>query len=802
MRADEFINLSLERTKARVRVNDLVTGLLVLPAFVLVYLLAVIIADQSFQFSRTVRLWLLAALGAVGLAGLVLILLWPSIRRVNDLFAARLIERQAEDQFCNSLVTYVQARDDDRLHPDVRAAIEAKAARDLGQIDVDLAVNRRPLHVAVAALLAALAVTLGFALMSRKDFGVSLYRALGANVPPPTATRIVLVRTDPDTPTVMAGTSLRIIAVTADRQPDTVELALTRGGIADKAVAMRAVDVGTWEAVVENLMEDLDFDIRAGDARSSGHHVGVTPLPAVLDVRTVLTYPAYTLRPPETRSTGNVEALPGTRVEVVARTNQPPHRPEMVFGDGSRRVPMQSGREVHEARGTFTVQEAQAYHIQFFDSSLRHANAGAVRYQVTPLADRPPEVELDRAGTEVHVPVGGRVTLGVRARDDIGLAALAAHWQKVQPGAAEDANPADAANAARAATPPGQAVLVAVPEGKAVAAIDDHFSVDVAAMGLAEGDHALVWVSASDRLPGSPQHGRSAPIRVVIDPPGKGGSGGDSPEPSSGSTAGGGGTSSEQKTAGLSPDERSQLEQFERAARRSQGQPQAQPGGQGDGASSSAQQPAGTGREPAQDCPTPPDNTGGDGTGAGDDDSAPPNPVGNTAEGTSPQPPQRDPDREPDSRHAAFDESGRGDVPAGDVQLLRAVGPQIRRVAQELRRGTVDEALLKELGWSETQLRQVVRAWQDDDRFDLAAATQGTPASGDPAVTTRQSDATITVSRDASGGDVASATTRSTGQSDGQSDNAQPSADRTSSRYRGQVEAYLKSLSDAATRSP
>ncbi|HOI54096.1 MAG TPA: hypothetical protein PLP01_02500, partial [Phycisphaerae bacterium] len=724
MRPDEFINLALERTKARVRVNDLVTGLLALLAFVLVYLLAVIVADQSFQFSRTARLWLLAALGAVGLAGLVLILLWPSLRRVNDLFAARLIERQAEDQFRNSLVTCVQARGDDRLGPEVRAAIEAKAARDLDQIDVDLAVNRRPLHVAVAALLAALAVTLGFALMSRRDFGTSLYRALGADVPPPTSTRIVLVRTDPDAPTVMAGTSLRIIAVTADRQPDNVELGLTRGGIADKAVAMREVDVGTWEAVVENLMEDLDFEVRAGDARSSGHHVGVLPLPAIVDVRTVLTHPAYTLRPPETCSTGNVEALPGTCVEVVARTNQPPQRPEMVFGDGSRRVSMQTGREVAEARGTFTVEGAQTYHIQFYDATLRHTNAGAVRYQVTPLADQPPEVALDRAGTEVHVPVGGKVALDVRARDDVGLAALAAHWQKVQPGAAEEANPVDAANAAQAATPPAQAVLVAVPDGKAVAAIDDQFSLEVAAMGLAEGDHALVWVSASDRLPGSPQHGRSAPIRVVIDPPGKGGSGGDSPEQQSGSTAGtGGGTSSERKTAGLSPDERSQLEQFERAARQSQGQPQAQPGGQGDGASSSAQQPAGTGADPAQGRPTPGDNTGGDGTGAGD--SQPPNPVGNPAEGVSPQPPQRDPDQEPDARHAAFDESGRRDGPAGEAQLLRAVGPQIRRVAQELRRGTVDEALLKELGWNETELRQFVRAWQDDDRFDRAAAAQG-----------------------------------------------------------------------------
>ena len=145
-----------------------------------------------------------------------------------------------------------------------------------------------------------------------------------------------------------------------------------------------------------------------------------------------------------------------------------------------------------------------------------------------------------------------------------------------------------------------------------------------------------------------------------------------------------------------------------------------------------------------------------------------------------------------------FDESGRSkDEPKTDSGLLRTVGPQIRRVAEQFRRGTVDPKLLKELGWSETELRRFVTGWEADDRFEKfvhgAKSTQQTVAS-------RTDGRPITTSNGA-GGTVGSGTTSSVGQSDEMIENFEARQRRTSPRYRQLIEEYLKAVSEAESDS-
>ncbi len=276
MTADEFLNLTLQRTKAQVRANDLVTGLLWLLALLAAALLAVIIFDLARPLDRAAHLGLLAVLAVFTAAALATILLWPQVRRVNELFAARLIERAAEDQFRNSLLTFVELRHDPAAPPEVRAAVAAKAAHDLQAVNFHLLLNHRPRRWAFIALAAVALVAVALALAGPGNFTAALGRAVGMNIAPPPATRIVDLQ-PADGTTILPGADVHIVATLAGRRPDSVAATLNEGGRFWNTVAMKPLAGDDWELVVGNVRENLRFRVEAGDALSDDHYLTVRP---------------------------------------------------------------------------------------------------------------------------------------------------------------------------------------------------------------------------------------------------------------------------------------------------------------------------------------------------------------------------------------------------------------------------------------------------------------------------------------------------------------------------------------------
>lgn len=193
MPSEKSILRALHRTKAQVRSNDLVTGLLWLLVILAAWLLAVILYDLARPLDRAAHLIILAVLAVVAVV-LAALLLWPLVHRINDLFAARLIESAAEDQFRNSLLTFVELRHDPNATAEVRAAVAAKAAHDLLAVDFHLLLNPRPRRWAVIALAALAIAAAVLALADPGNFAAALGRAVGLNIASPPATRIISQR--------------------------------------------------------------------------------------------------------------------------------------------------------------------------------------------------------------------------------------------------------------------------------------------------------------------------------------------------------------------------------------------------------------------------------------------------------------------------------------------------------------------------------------------------------------------------------------------------------------------------------
>jgi hypothetical protein len=276
MSADEFLNLALERTKAQVRANDLITGLLWLLAALAAGLLAVILFDLARPLDRAAHLAILAVLAVFAAASLAIILLWPLVRHVNDLFAARLIERAAEDQFRNSLLTFVELRHDPAAPPEVRAAVATKAAHDLQAVDFHLLLNHRPRRWAFVALAAVAVVAVALALAGPGNFAAAVGRAVGMNIAPHQATRILDLQ-PADGATSPAGADVHIVATLTGQRPDSVAVTLNEGGRFWNTVAMKPLAEDQWELVVGNVRENLRFRVQAGDAQSEDHLLTVRP---------------------------------------------------------------------------------------------------------------------------------------------------------------------------------------------------------------------------------------------------------------------------------------------------------------------------------------------------------------------------------------------------------------------------------------------------------------------------------------------------------------------------------------------
>src|SRR5262249_10531223 len=103
---EQYIDHQLGRTRARIKMTDLLTSSLLLVAAAIAVLFVEIVLDHMVGLP----LWLRQAVLLLGMAGggtfAALRIFYPLVRRVNGFYAARTIE-EADPSFKNSLISYL-----------------------------------------------------------------------------------------------------------------------------------------------------------------------------------------------------------------------------------------------------------------------------------------------------------------------------------------------------------------------------------------------------------------------------------------------------------------------------------------------------------------------------------------------------------------------------------------------------------------------------------------------------------------------------------------------------------------------
>lgn len=369
------------------------------------------------------------------LAGLLIVV--PLMRRLNDLHLVELVERRHPELY-NHLIAAVQFTHQRGLEADTLKALRQRAAQQTHQTRYTRCVPLRGLVVSAMLAVIVGAFFLGYAATASKPVWPSLLRALGNNsIPAPTHTYILSV-SPPSGHQVLTGLPVAFEAVIRNAV-EPVEVLVSRDAgltmLADDQLAMRDIGadparggarryVANWPAAASPAGEAV-FYVRSGDAQSPAYSLQVLPTPSLQQVQATLTFPVYVAQPDLRLPGGQVNALVGSSVTVLAKSNLPVAQGQVVFDSGLK-APM-SVKAGNWIEGRFEVAGDDRYRIQY-QTQYEGVGGESVAYAVRAMPDQPPKVQLEPLEGPVDLLPGQKVRLAGQVSDDWGLAKVELVW--------------------------------------------------------------------------------------------------------------------------------------------------------------------------------------------------------------------------------------------------------------------------------------------------------------------------------------------------------------------------------------
>ncbi len=447
---EQFIDHQLGLTRARIKMTDVLTALVLLIAAVTGVLFTEVVLDHAFGLP----FWLRQIILVVGLSGAITFTLMriarPMLLRVNSLYAAKTIET-SDTTFKNSLINYLELRKHrGEMSSRALAAIEAKAVDDLTKVEVEAVVNQKRLIQEVYVLAGLVVAFCLYSLITPKPILDSIKRAFLSDVARPTNTRLVNIKPgdDPKASRVVASANVTFSTEVQGARPRAVTLHVSTDGgkhfLAREMKQKGGNDYAPWIHPEANVQQATEYYFTAEDAVSRTYHLDVLPKPMVVEMKHDLEFPRYTrVAPRKDVDGGNVEAIEGTIVTLHARTNEPAEAAWMLMARPSTKNPSQSDWATAD-KIAMTVSESDAYALEgkfqvkftgqykiHFKTTGGQENDNAVFLDVTAHKDKPPLAQVVRPERPaIKAPSNAKVPLRLKATDDFGVKEATLHVQQ------------------------------------------------------------------------------------------------------------------------------------------------------------------------------------------------------------------------------------------------------------------------------------------------------------------------------------------------------------------------------------
>ncbi|MEE8304271.1 MAG: DUF4175 family protein [Candidatus Tectomicrobia bacterium] len=222
----------------------------------------------------------------------------------------------------------------------------------------------------------------------------------------------------PEQITIALGTHLEVRAQASGRLPRAMHILVMRQGQPDKRYPMERIEPGAFRYTFLKPQTSFVFHATAAGFKSPQGTVDVVPSPAVGKLVLHYLFPDYTgLQPRTQKGGGDIQALPGTQVQMQMQANVLLTKGLLRFDDGSK-LPLEVTDKT--LRGEILVMREGTYIIEVEDThGLK--NLQPPRYMVQMLPDHHPTVRIRQPQDGVEVDETAALRIGYEAEDDFGL---------------------------------------------------------------------------------------------------------------------------------------------------------------------------------------------------------------------------------------------------------------------------------------------------------------------------------------------------------------------------------------------
>jgi hypothetical protein len=453
----KFVDAQIRATRRTLKLVDLFAGILTLTLGLLVFLFIVALLEHWVipgGWSQTARNALFILMMA-GVAWYGWRTFWPLLRKsINPIYAAQTLEKSSPS-LKSSLLSLLLFRGHRRqLTPTVYQAIEQQAAVRLAQIPIDTAVDRSAVLRLGYTLVVVVAIFALYRVLSPKNPFTSASRVLIPWSTIRVPSRVQILDIHPGDTSVARGERLIISAEvhgldedepvilhyrttmdgenTIDWQPSepSGRLSIPMLATPSDAPANLKRQCQLSDASHDGVEQNVRYWIEAGDARSATYQVHVFARPTMVVKRVRYDFPAYTGYPSrEVVTTGDLDALEGTRITLTGISNQPIQKAFVDFdADGHHDMAMQisaDSKSKDRAQAQFPLSlrpdrrtPLHSSYVLRFTTTLGRANRHPPKYRIAVTPDYAPEIRLTGSPEEiVHRSLDKPVTVELEASD-------------------------------------------------------------------------------------------------------------------------------------------------------------------------------------------------------------------------------------------------------------------------------------------------------------------------------------------------------------------------------------------------
>ncbi|MBI4652474.1 hypothetical protein HY745_14600 [Candidatus Desantisbacteria bacterium] len=177
---------------------------------------------------------------------------------------------------------------------------------------------------------------------------------------------------------------------------------------------------GEVEYTFKNIQMNMSFyAAAAASARSNIGTIIINQEPVISNINLTCNYPLYTELKPKIidNVSGNIKALPGTRVTIKAAADRALENAEIVFDSGRTILKILDSTEIS---GDVMVAKPDNYSFAI-TSKEGIKNSNPVKYTIEVEKDTIPKVEIVNPGRDIKIPQDMKINLSISVTDDYGI---------------------------------------------------------------------------------------------------------------------------------------------------------------------------------------------------------------------------------------------------------------------------------------------------------------------------------------------------------------------------------------------